>query len=161
MHKKVLNMKNIRLHLTGIGETLTQEAEKKLEKENNYQIPKCDNGYTVEFYDDLGLDLPPELTKKLKNQDEGMKLEDEDFEPIYSDVSVYSDDILLMVSDEELTTIFLRDSNITLTVLETVDQINGYIDYINRPWYVKITDNIEYKWNIIFKKQIIEKQFNT
>lgn len=124
-------MKKIKLSLTGVGSILTEAAEKKLETQEDYQVPKCNNGYTVEFYDDLGVDIPAELEEKLKQQDKGIELEDQDFQEVYSDVSVYEEDILLMVSDEDLTTIFLRNSDIRLTVLETVEEIDDYISYLS------------------------------
>ncbi len=124
-------MKKIKLRLTGVGSVLTQAAEKKLEKGEDYQIPTCENGKTADWYDDMNIPLPDSLVEKLKKQDKGIKLEDEDFEEVYSDVSVYQEDILLMVSDEDLTTIFLRDSDITLTVLETCEDIDSYIEYMS------------------------------
>lgn len=124
-------MKRIKLSLTGVGETLTQAAEKKLETGEDYQVPTCKNGLTEEQYIDLGVKLPEDLIKKIKQQEEGVKLEDEDFEEVYSDVSLYAEDILLMVEDEHLTTIFLRNSDIRLTVLETVEEIDSFIDYLS------------------------------
>jgi hypothetical protein len=88
----------------------------------------------------MNIPLPDSLVEKLKKQDKGVKLEDEDFEEVYSDVSLYQEDILLMVSDEDATTIFLRDSDITLTVLETCDMIDDYINYQNRSWVGRIID---------------------
>lgn len=131
-------MKKIKLHLTGVGSVLTQDAEKKLETGEDYQVPTCKNGLTEEQYIDLGVKLPEDLVEKLKKQDKGIKLEDRDFEEVYSDVSVYESDILLMISDEEATTIFLRDSNVTLTVLETCDEIDDYIEYQNKSWIEKV-----------------------
>lgn len=133
-------MKKIKLHLTGVGSVLTEAAEKKLETGEDYQVPTCKNGLTEEQYIDLGVKLPEDLIKKIKQQEKGIELEDQDFEEVYSDVSIYAEDILLMVSDEDLTTIFLRDSDIRLTVLETVDEIDDYIDYENRNWLEKIRD---------------------
>lgn len=137
-------MKRIKLHLTGVGETLTQAAEKKLDVAGeNILQPTCDNGRTVEDYENLNFPqdkIPKELIQRQKEYESGVKLEDEDFEPVYSDVSLYESDILLMVEDEELTTIFLRDSDIKLTVLETVTEIDDYIHYLSlnsfRRWWL-------------------------
>lgn len=128
-------MKRIKLHLTGVGETLTQAAEKKLDvAEENILQPTCDNGRTMEDYENLNFPqdkIPKELIQRQKEYESGVRLEDEDFEPVYSDVSLYESDILLMVEDEDLTTIFLRDSGIKLTVLETVEEIDDYINYLS------------------------------
>lgn len=128
-------MKRIKLHLTGVGETLTQAAEKKLDvAEENILQPTCDNGRTMEDYENLNFPqdkIPKELIQRQKEYESGVRLEDEDFEPVYSDVSLYESDILLMVEDEDLTTIFLRDSGIKLTVLETVEEIDDYISYLS------------------------------
>lgn len=132
-------MRRIKLHLTGCGTVLTEIAEKKIESEEDYQIPKCNNGYTVDFYDDLGVNIPPELEEKLKKQDKGVKLEEEDFEKIYSNVSIYNTDILFKVTDEDITTIFVK-GGYTLTVLETCDEIDDYEEYMNRNLLEKIRD---------------------
>jgi hypothetical protein len=124
-------MKKIKLHLTGCGTVLTEAAEKKLETGEDYQIPTCSNGKTSEFYDDIGIPLPEDLVEKLKKQDKGVELEDQDFEEIYSDVSIYAEDIILMVEDEGLTTLFVRNSDLKVTVLETVNQIDEYIEYMS------------------------------
>lgn len=134
-------MKRIRLQLTGVGSVLTELAEKKIEKGENYQVPTCSNGKTVEFYDNIGIPIPSKLVEKLKKQDKGikLKLEDEDFEDVYSDVSIYEEDILFKITDDEgITTLFLRDSNITLTVLETCNMIDDFIDYQNKSWIGKV-----------------------
>jgi hypothetical protein len=75
--------------------------------------------------------IPKELIQRQKEYESGVKLEDQDFEEVYSDVSVYAEDILLMVQDEDLTTIFLRNSDIRLTVLETVEEIDSFIEYLS------------------------------
>lgn len=124
-------MKKIKLSLTGCGSVLTEAAEKKLETQEDYQIPTCDNGKNADWYDDMNIPLPDSLVKKIKQQETGVELKDEDFEEVYSDVSLYESDILLMIEDEDLTTIFLRNSDIRLTVLETVEDIDDYISYLS------------------------------
>lgn len=132
-------MKKIKLRLTGVGETLTQAAEKKLEQSEDYQVPTCKNGLTEEQYIDLGVKLPEDLVQKLKEQDKGVELEDQDFEEIYSDISIYNTDILFKVSDEEVTTIFVK-GGYTLSVLETCDEIDEYEELMSRNWLEKIRD---------------------
>jgi hypothetical protein len=128
-------MKKIKLRLTGVGSVLTEAAEKKLEaSEENVLQPTCDNGRTMEDYENLNFPqdkIPKELIQRQKEYELGVKLEDQDFEEIYSDVSIYAEDILLMVEDEDLTTIFLRNSDIRLTVLETVEEIDSFIEYLS------------------------------
>ena len=132
-------MKRIRLHLTGYGDVLTEDAEKKLEKGDSYKIPTCDNGKTFDWYEDMAIPIPPELEERLKVKDVGIKLLDEDFEEVYSDVSLYEDDIVFKVSDSEGTTIFVK-GGYTISVLESVDEIDAYVDYMNRNWLEKIRD---------------------
>jgi hypothetical protein len=134
-------MKRVRLHLTGIAEVITEAAEKKLEKADNYQIPVCSNGKNANFYDDIGIPLPLDLVEKLKNQDKGIELNSEDFEEAYSDISIFDDDILFKVTDLEGTVLFVK-GGYTLTVLETVDEIDSYIDYMSRNWLEKIRDYV-------------------
>lgn len=126
-----------RILLTGVGEILTESAEKKLEQKDSYQIPTCDNGNTAEWYENIGIPLPPELAKKLKEQDKGIELEEEDYEEVHSEIMVWVDQIKLIVTDRELTTIFL-EGDLTVTVLETVDEIDNYLDYLEMSWRNKI-----------------------
>ena len=137
-------MKIIKLRLTGVSDVITEAAEKKLEKEESYQVPTCSNGKTAEFYDDIGIPLPPDLVDKLKKQDKGVELSSEDFEEEYSDISIYDDEILFKVTDSEGTILFIK-GGYTLTVLETVNEIDEYIDYMSlssfEKWWIglKIT----------------------
>lgn len=149
-------MKRIRLSLTGIGEVLTEAAEKRLEKGESYQTPTCSNGRTAEFYDDIGIPIPPDLEAKLKQKDKGIELEDTDFEAVTSDVILYEDQIKVMVTDDEFTTIFLSDG-LTITVLETAEEIDYYLDFLHRNWFEKSKDSIfmflrRIKWKIQGKK---------
>ena len=123
-------MKRIKLRLTGVSDVITEAAEKKLEKGETYQVPTCNNGKTAEFYDDIGIPLPPDLVEKLKKQDKGIELSSEDFEEEYSDISIYDDEIVFKVTDAEGTVLFVRGGH-TLQVLETVDEIDSYIDYMS------------------------------
>jgi len=134
-------MKRIRLSLTGIAEVVTEAAEKKLEKEDSYQVPTCDNGLTEEQYQDLGIPLPDSLVQKLKKLEYGVELEDEDFEQVTSDIVVYEDQIKVMVTDDEFTTIFLQDG-LTITVLETSEEIDFYLDFLTRTWFEKLRDSV-------------------
>lgn len=148
-------MKRIRLSLTGIGEVLKESAEKKLENENS--IPRCDAGHTREFYEDLNV---PEhkFPKELLEREKGTELQDDDFEAVTSDILLYEDQIKVMVTDDEFTTIFLNDG-LTITVLETVEEIDFYLDFIHRSWVKKIKDSVYFffrriKWKLKGYKQV-------
>jgi len=150
-------MKRIRLSLTGIGEVLTEAAEKKLEKGESYQTPTCSNGKTAEFYDDIGIPIPPDLEAKMKQKDKGIELEDDDFEAVTSDILVYEDQIKLIVTEEDFTTIFLND-NLTITVLETSEEIDFYLDFLQRSWFEKVKNSVsmffrQIKWKLQGKKR--------
>jgi len=124
-------MKRKRLYLTGFGEVLKESAEKKLEN-NEYSVPRCDSGHTREFYEDLNIPedrIPKELKERESQQGGVVKLEDDDFEEIYTEIMVYLDEIRLVVTDRGLTTVFLKD-DLTITVTETCDEIDSYIDYL-------------------------------
>lgn len=151
-------MKRIKLHLTGIAEVITEAAEKKLEKADDYQVPTCKNGLTEEQYIDLGVKLPEDLVKKLKNQDKGIELNSEDFEEEYSDISIYDDEILFKVTDSDGTVLFVK-GGYTLQVLETVDDIDSYIDYMSRNWLEKIRDYVLFFFRRKNKEQQTEIEF--
>lgn len=148
-------MKRIRLHLTGVAEVITELAEKKLEKAEDFQIPVCSNGKNADFYDDIGIPLPPDLVEKLKNQDKGVELKPEDFEEEYSDISIFDDEILFKVTDVNGTVLFVK-GGYTLQVLETVDEIDSYIDYMSRNWLEKIRDYVLFFFRRKSKEQEIE-----
>lgn len=122
--------KRIRLNLTGVGSVVI-DKEKKSDG-----IPRCNNGQTREFYEDLGLPedkIPQEIKdkEKLQNDDEF------ETEEVYSDVIVFYDQIKLIVEDDEnYTTIFLEDG-LMVEVLETALEIDTYLDYIQMSWLDK------------------------
>lgn len=137
-------MRRVRLNLTGVGEVLKESAEKKLEQEDNiYEVPKCSNGNTAEFYNDLNMPLPPDLVEKLKVQDNGIIFGDDDYEAVTSHILVYEDQIKLVVTDDEFTTVFLEDG-ITITILETAVEIDDYLDYVHRNLLEKFRDSVSY-----------------
>ena len=123
--------------LTGFGEVLTESAEKKLEQGDSIRTPTCDNGKTADWYEDMGIKLPEELEERLNKQDKGIELEDEDFEEIYTEIMVYLDDIKLAVTDRGLTTVFLKD-DLTITVTETADEIDSFIDFLEMTWFDRL-----------------------
>lgn len=156
-------MKRIRLSLTGVAEVVTEAAEKKLGKDNS--VPRCDSGHTREFYEDLNIPedrIPKELIEREKSQDQEVELDDEDFETVTSDIIVYADQIKLMVTDADFTTLFLHDG-ITLQVLETSEEIDYYLDYMERNQFEKIRDSIQaffrrIKWKLKGYKKVDYKE---
>jgi hypothetical protein len=129
--------KRIRLHLTGIVEALTESAEKKLEtSEENILEPVCDNGYNLAWYEDMGIKqdrIPKELIERQKEYELGVELKDEDYEEVYSDVSIYEDEIVFKITDENKTTLFVK-GGYTISVLESCFEIDGMIDYLRMNW---------------------------
>jgi len=130
--------KRIRLRLTGIGETLTETAEKRLEaSEDNILLPTCDNGRTMEDYETLGFPqdkIPKELIQRQKDYELGIELKDEDYEEVYSDVSIYEDEIIFKVTDEDKTTLFVK-GGYTINVLETCEEIDYIVDFLRLNWF--------------------------
>lgn len=129
--------KRIRLRLTGIGEALTKSAEKKLEEaEDNILEPTCENGKNLSWYEDMAIKPPKDLVDKLKEFESGVKLEDDDYEEVYSDVSLYEDEILFKVTTEDKTTLFIK-GGFTIDVLESCEEIDLYVDFHNLSWFEK------------------------
>lgn len=122
-------MKRQKLLLTGLGAVLTEEAKKKLEEVE-------EDSLSPEQRENLGLPA-------LKEQE--IALEDEDYEDVYSEVLVYTDQIQLISGDAEATVIFLKDG-ITVTVTESVDEIYSYIDYLERGWFERQKDSLNRFW---------------
>jgi hypothetical protein len=122
-------MKRQKLLLTGLGAVLTEEAKKKLEDIE-------EDSLSAEQRENLGLPA-------LKEQE--VALEDEDYEEVYSEVLVYTDQIQLMSGDTDSTIIFLKDG-ITVTVTESVDEIYSYMDYLERGWFERQKDSFNRFW---------------
>ena len=136
-------MKRQKLLLTGLGAVLTEEAKKKLEEVE-------EDSLSAEQRENLGL---PAL------KEQGVALEDEDYEDVYSEVLVYVDQIQLMSGDVDATVIFLKDG-ITVTVTETVEEIYNYIDYLERDWLERQKDSVFRFWWRLKMKIRGEKKVN-
>jgi len=138
-------MKRQKLLLTGLGETLTKEAQEKLNKEtqgvSTIEDLTCENGRTREQYENLGMRVPDDLIEKEKNFEVGIKIEDEDYEEVYSEVLVFVDQIRLIVEDDVSTVLFLNDG-LTVNVVETRDEIFSYIEYLERGWFDRFKDSV-------------------
>ena len=130
----------LRLCLTGVGEKLTDEAEKKLDdSEDNILEPVCDAGRTVEDYVNMGFPqdkIPKELIKRQKDFELGIELGDEDYVEVLSEVIVYEDEITNITQDVETETslIFLKNL-LTIRVLETPFEIDSIINYLRMSWF--------------------------
>lgn len=124
-------MKKIRLKLTGLGEVLTKDAQDKLDSINNGILePTCEDGRTVQEYIDLGFPqdkIPKDLLEKQKAFEEGIELEDEDYEMLEYPVRLYEDEIVGYVRSEEITMIFTK-TGLTFPVKETVEEIDELIN---------------------------------
>jgi hypothetical protein len=124
-------MKRIRLKLTGLGEVLTKDAQEKLDSmDDGILEPTCEDGRTVQEYIDLGFPqdkIPKDLLEKQKAFDEGIELEDEDYEILEDPVRLYEDEIVGYVRSEDITMIFTK-TGLTFSVKETVEEIDELID---------------------------------
>jgi Protein of unknown function (DUF2384) len=150
-------MKRIRLQLTGFGEELTESAEKKLkETEDNILEPVCDNGHNLSWYEDMGIKqdkIPKELIERQKDFELGVELKDEDYEEVYSDVSIYEDEIVFKVTNSQKTILYVR-GGYTVSVLESCDEIDTMVDYLRMNWFLK-------QWYIFltfFAKKIVKQK---
>lgn len=155
-------MNRLRLCLTGVAEKLTDEAEKKLDdSEDNILEPVCDNGHTLEYYEDIGFPqdkIPKELIKRQKDFDLGIELGDEDYVEVLSEVVVYEDEIANIIQDVETETslIFLKNL-LTIRVLETPFEIDDMIDYLRMSWFEK---NISVPFSNLFRRKTNKTEEN-
>lgn len=145
----------IRLKLTGMSTELTESAEKRLEEiEDNILEPVCDNGRNLSWYEDMGFSqnkIPKELIERQKDFELGVEFKDEDYEEVYSDVSLYEDEIVFKVTDINKTTLYIR-GGFTISVLETCEEIDDMVDYIKMNWFFKAVQKILAKLKINNKK---------
>lgn len=149
--------KRIRLNLTGVGSVIVDQ-----EKETTKIIPRCDNGLTIEQYEDLNIPydkIPQELKDRKKVFDD----EELETEEVYSDIIIFYDQIKLVIQDDEgYTTIFLEDG-LMVEVLETALEIDNYMDYIQMNWFEKLKLSFlsfwrKIKWRMSKENKQLEKQ---
>ena len=141
----------LRLHLTGVGSVVVDKEDK------SDGIPRCNNGHTREFYEDLGLSedkIPQEIKDKEKSQDD----EELEVEEVYSDIVIFYDQIKLIVEDDEGYTVIFLEDGLTVEVLETALEIDSYIDYIQMSWLEKQGQYLlafwrKIKWNMSKEKK--------
>ena len=149
--------KRIRLNLTGVGEVVINESNR-----NDYGIPKCNNGHSREFYEDLGLS-EDKIPQEIKDKEKALDNIEEEVEEVYSDIIVYEDQIKAVIEDDEgYTTIFLKDG-LLLTVLESALDIDSYLDYVQLSWIEKRlllfkSFFAELKWKLSKENKQLEKQ---
>jgi len=151
--------KRIRLNLTGVGDVLIDQ-----EKEPIDTVPRCDNGLTMEQYEDL--DIPyDKIPQELKDRKKALDNIEEEVEEVYSDIIVYEDQIKAVIEDDEgYTTIFLKDG-LLLTVLESALDIDSYLDYVQLSWIEKQfllfkSFFAELKWKLSKENKQLEKLNN-
>lgn len=127
-------MKRFRLKLTGTAETLTKEAQEKLDKVQDgvstIEDLTCENGRTREDYENLGIRVPQDLIDKERNFEDGFELDDNDYEELEYPCRIYEDEIVGYVRSEENTLIFTK-TGLTFTVKETVEEIDELIENNN------------------------------
>lgn len=95
--------------------------------------------------------LPQDLLDKLKEQDKEVEFDDDDYEAVTSEIMLYEDQIKLVVTDDEFTTIFLEDG-ITITVLETAEEIDYYLDFLHRSLFEKFKNSVSYFFREVKRK---------
>ena len=123
--------KRTKLILTGVGSVVVDKEDK------SDGIPRCNNGFTREFYEDLGL-VEDKIPQEIKDKEKAQDNEELELEEVYSDIIVFYDQIKLIVEDDEgYTTIFLEDG-LMVEVLETALEIYNYMDYIQMNWFEKL-----------------------
>ncbi len=123
-------MKRVKIKLTGIGEVLTKEAEEKLERGVDsavFEDLTCGDGRTRTDYENLGMKVPEDLIQKEKEFNNGIILEDEDFEDLEYPVRLYEDEIVGYVRPEEVTIIYTK-TGLIFSVKETVEEIDELIE---------------------------------
>jgi hypothetical protein len=132
--------RRVKVCLTGVSEKLTDEAEKKLNNsEESILEPVCDNGHTLEYYEDIGMPqnkIPKELIERKKTFELGIQLEDDDYEEVLFEVVVYEDEVTHIAQDIETeTTLIYLKNLLIIRVLEEPFEINSIINYTFLNWF--------------------------
>ena len=146
-------MKRKLLKLTGIGEMLTEEAQQRAEKiePTTFQDIECENGRTREEYENLGIRVPKDLIAKEKAFNAEDMFEDEDYEQVASPCTLFLDELVGYVASSEGDTVIFTREKYTFNVLETVQEIDMQIEYLQMSFLqklqLKITLLLE-KWKV-------------
>jgi hypothetical protein len=121
------------IKLTGIRKELNEAAQKRLnefeEGYNEFEEPKCSNGKTAEYYENLGIPIPEDLKKKMKDYIDFDEEEDYDYYNV--DVFVNSDDFSMAIDDIEGSCIVFTKSGSYVAVEESAKEVVELINSTN------------------------------
>jgi len=119
------------LKLTSIAKVLTKEAEDRL-SEIYFEEPKCSNGKTRSWYEDMNIKVPQEILDIENEMDE---FEDEDFEivtkqfrlPIASEPNFFYISVDEEDENDGANTVVFIPPQYTMRVTQTVEEIDELI----------------------------------
>lgn len=146
-----------KLYLTAVITVPSEEGQKRideaLEKENAgiFQVFQDEHGYTREFYENVAGKVPKHFEEEEKEfyknntnseitEDGQIFLKNEELEYEFLDYLVPLKNIIDITDVQEIGSIITLKNGMAVHVEETVEEINFYIDYINRNFWQRSLD---------------------
>lgn len=143
------------IYLTGLRKELNEVAQKRLDdwEGESYEEAVDSDGRSREYFENLGIKVPKEITDKEKNLDDDITFTDEDYDEFEVDVVINIEDFSMSIdTTEDTATIYLKNGMFVNT-LENSSEINGQIWWITRtPW-----EKIQNYWKELINKFKIKK----
>lgn len=148
-----------RLYLTAVVTVPSEEGQKRideaLEKQNLSMIQEVfrdEHGHTREFYEDVAGKVPKGFSEAEKefysnipsseiDENGYMNLAPEELEYEFLDYLIPLKNIIDITDTQEIGSIIILKNGMSVHVEETVEQINYYIDYLNRSSWQKFKDS--------------------
>lgn len=141
------------LYLNGITSVPNASGEKKIEKAKSSGRKNDINGYSKEFWDDLGIvPIDSECEEVERDEFGNIVLEESDIEQVYVDVAI---PMHLFGGCEDTTdgvTICYTTWGYQFTVAESTEEITSYIEYLNSSWFEKKKAAFIIFWRNKFEK---------
>lgn len=138
------------LYLTGISTVPNESGEEKIAKANGKK-PEDNQGYSKEFFKEMGIKPPKDLEDEPEYDEEGrVILRESDLEDVNVEIAI---PLHLFGGSEDLvdgTTLVYTTYNYVFTVEETTDEITSYIHYLSQTWWQKTKASIK----MYFRKKL-------
>lgn len=141
------------LYLTAIQTVPTEEGQKRIDralKKSKSEEDDFAKPGTSRWFKDMGITPPDDLEEEEETdeitEDGFMFMSPEEVEYEFSDLLLPLKDFGYMQDDPIYGSILVTQNGDSFHIEETVEEINWYIHYLQRPWYIKIKDYLKEKF---------------
>jgi len=133
------------VYLTEVVTVLSEKGEKRLNSVNNKGQAKDENGYTAEWFRDMGI-RPPKHLEEQENiddsNDEYIELKEGEFTYQFVEIIVDLQKIYKVTNVDDFGSIIELDNGEAVRIEETVEDVFFIIAYAQRGWFEKLKDSV-------------------